>query len=144
MTLGLIVAILPFLGFPYEVDKWICTFAGFAIVAVLYFSKHGRIRREVNQHTEESVEREGGSPHALHTEHTEVEDHPRMHIEHKTIIDTLHRHDGGDTDTLVEKKMTVARRHKQKSEKPPAPEEATKQHVNQEDNIGSDQETERQ
>ena len=116
MLLGLLVAFLPYLGFPYEVDKWIWTFAGFAIVAILFFSKRSRIRREVNQHTEESVERENGRPRALHVERTEVEDRPRMHLERKTVVDTERRHEEDNTDTLVEKKMTVVRRRRQKSE----------------------------
>lgn len=116
MLLGLLVAFLPYLGFPYEVDKWIWTFAGFAVVAILFFSKRSRVRREVNQHTEESVETEGGRPRALHVERTEVEDRPRMHLERKTIVDTEHRHEDDNTDTMVEKKMTVVRRRRQKFE----------------------------
>ena len=116
MLLGLLVAFLPYLGFPYEVDKWIWTFAGFAIVTILFFSKRSRIRREVRQHTEESAEREGGRPRAQHVERTEVEDRPSMHLERKTIVDTERRHEDDNTDTLVEKKMTVVRRRRQKSE----------------------------
>ena len=116
MLLGLLVAFLPYLGFPYEVDKWIWTFAGFAIVTILFFSKRSRTRREVHQHTEQSEESEGGKPRALHIERTEVEDRPRMHLERKTIVDTERRHEDDNTDTLVEKKMTVVRRRRQKSE----------------------------
>ena len=116
MLLGLLVALLPNLGFPYEVDKWIWTFAGFAIVGILFFSKRGRIRREVNQHTEESAEKDGGRPRALHVERTEVEDRPRMHLERKTVVDTERRHEDDNTDTMVEKKITVVKRRRQKTE----------------------------
>lgn len=116
MLLGLLVAFLPYLGFPYEVDKWIWTFAGFAIVAILFFSKRSRVRREVHQLSEESEAKEGGKPRALHVERTEVEDRPRMHLERKTVVDTERRHEDDNTDTLVEKKMTVIRRRRQKPE----------------------------
>lgn len=116
MLLGLLVAFLPYLGFPYEVDKWIWTFAGFAIVAILFFSKRSRVKREVHQHSEESEEKEGGRPRALHVERTEVEDRPRMHLERKTVVDTERRHEDDNTDTLVEKKMTVIRRRRPKPE----------------------------
>lgn len=116
MLLGLLVAFLPYLGFPYEIDKWIWTFTGFAIVAILFFSKRSRVRREVSQHSEESGERENGRPHALHVERTEVEDRPRMHLERKTVVDTERRHEDDNTDTLVEKKITVVRRRRQKPE----------------------------
>lgn len=116
MLLGLLVAFLSYLGFPYDVDKWIWTFAGFAIVAILFFSKRSRVKLDINQHTEESVETEGGRPSTLYVERTEVEDRPRMHLERKTIVDTERRHEDDNTDTLVEKKMTVIRRRRQKPE----------------------------
>lgn len=114
MTLGLIVALLPFLGLPYELSRWVWTFAGFAIVVILFFSKRSRVRREVNQHSE--ISGEGDAPRALHVERMEIEDRPRMHLERKTVVDTMRRHEDANTDTLVEKKTTVVRRRRQKAD----------------------------
>ncbi len=108
MLLGFLVVLLPYIGLPYEYDKWLDTFAGFAIIVIVYFSKRSRVRREVTQEFEET-------PRALHVERTEVEDRPRMHLERKTVVDTERRHEAPNTDTLIEKKVTVVRRRRQKA-----------------------------
>ncbi len=109
MILGLLVAFLPYLGFPYEFDRWVWTFAGTAIVVILFFTQRSRVRREVTEQVETS-------PRSLHVERMEVEDRPRMHLERKTVVDSERRHEEPNTDTLVEKKVTVIRRRRQKTD----------------------------
>ena len=105
ITIGLLVALLPYLGFPQSVDKFIFTGLGLTIVFLLVLS-----RRERGHHAHAS-----DAPKILHVERTEVEDSPRMHIERTTTLDTeeVERSDG--EKIMTEKKTVVVRRRKRKS-----------------------------
>lgn len=85
----------------------------------MYFSfflaRRGKIHREAGIDA-------GESPRALHVERMEVEDRPLVHVERTTVMDTEHTSDIEDTETTVEKKVTVVRRRKKKTEQYPTSE----------------------
>lgn len=106
--LGLLTALLPYMGFPYDVNKWIWTLAGFTIVAILVVPlRRGRSHRTENEGSE-------ALPRSLHIERREVDDRAGVHIERETITDTERIDDSPNTDIVVEKQVTVMRRRKQK------------------------------
>ena len=108
IVIGLLVALLPYLGFPQDVDKFILTFLGLMLVFLLSFS-----RKHKTHKAEDTVPEE---PKVLHVERTEVEDSPRMHIERTTIEDTKREFDTTGAETVVEEKVTVVRRRKRRAD----------------------------
>lgn len=109
--LGLLTAILPYLGFPYDINKWIWTIAGFTIVFFLVVP----LRRKKMFSQEHAVdEQETKSPRSLHVERREVDDRAGVHIEREIVTDMEHSDDTAQSDIIVEKQVTVTRRRKQK------------------------------
>jgi membrane protein implicated in regulation of membrane protease activity len=102
--LGLVIAVLPYLGFPYDWQSIASTSIGLLIVSILMFSRRPR-RKE----TEFPQKEEG---RALHVERMEVVERPEMHVERETVIDTERTEGPRDTETTVEKKVTVVRRRR--------------------------------
>lgn len=116
IVLGLLVALLPYLGLPYVIFTPISTFAGLVIVSLLLLPRKGKARRfREGDEYEEYGAALRDEPRALHVERKEVEDRPEVHIERETVIDTKRTHESPDTDVLVEKQVTTMRRRKQKS-----------------------------
>jgi hypothetical protein len=105
--LGLLTALLPYMGFPYDINKWVWTVVGFTIVLLLAVP----LRRERIHARDGDV---GSVPRSLHVERREVDDRAGMHIERETITDTERIDDSPNTDIVVEKQVTVMRRRKQK------------------------------
>jgi hypothetical protein len=106
--LGLLTALLPYMGFPYDINKWVWTIVGFTITALLIVPlRRGRIRAQDGEDAEME-------PRSLHVERREVDDRAGMHIERETITDTERIDDSPHTDIVVEKQVTVMRRRKQK------------------------------
>jgi hypothetical protein len=109
ILLGFLTALLPYLGFPYDINKWIWTLAGFIIVILLVVPfRRGRVHREESEYSD-------AAPRSLHVERREVDDREGMHIERETITDTERIPDAPNTDIVVEKQVTVMRRRKQKN-----------------------------
>ena len=114
VLLGFIVAILPYLGFPYSIAHWIWTGSGVAIILLLTISKKGKSYHDgVREESEERPMKE--KPRSLHVERTEVEDYPRMHVERTTTRDTERVEETPNTETEIEKTVTVIRRKKSKN-----------------------------
>lgn len=114
ITLGLIVALLQYMGFPYSIARWIWTFCGVAIVLLLSISRKSSKVREAEKVTEET-------PRSLHVERTEVQDFPRVHIERSTVTDTEHIVESPGENTTVEKTVTVVRKRRRKEQQEEIP-----------------------
>lgn len=108
ISLGLLIAFLPYLGFPHSWQAIISTVAGLIIVTLLLFSRRGKVRRGLvvspDQHDDESK--------ALHVEHVEIEDRPEVHVEREVVIDSAALSSEEGVKTTVEKKVTVERRRR--------------------------------
>lgn len=111
IVLGLITALLPYIGFPYDINKWIWTITGFTTVIFLIVPmRRSKMHyRGVEQETD--VE---STPRSLHVERREVNDRGGVHIEREIVTDTAETIDSSNTDITVEKQVTVTRRRKQK------------------------------
>lgn len=109
IVIGLLVALLPYLGFPQSIDKFIFTGLGFAMVFLLTLA-----RRDRAQQSHEGASPD--SPKILHVERTEIEDSQRMHIERVTTLDTEEVESRDGEKTMTEKKVTVVRRRKRKND----------------------------
>ena len=105
IALGVIVTLLPYLGFPSSVDTVISTAAGLLIIFFLTIGRRVKPRHEVSENITEA-------PHRLHVERTEVDDAPQMHIEKQTIVDTEEIEESPDVETTIEKKTTVTRKRR--------------------------------
>jgi hypothetical protein len=117
IALGLVVAVLPYLGFPEKWDAGISTIAGVIIVLLVLISRrrtHGRFADESSTQSMTDFSAGTLSPRALHVEHSEVEDRPSMHIERDTVVDTERKEESPDIETTIEKKVTVVRRRRKK------------------------------
>lgn len=121
--LGLLVALLPYLGFPYDYNKWVWTAAGFLIVFLVLLPRTPKIKRFEERLDEMSKFSRGDDegrevPRSLHVERSETEDTGGVHIERQTIVDRKHTEGppsgmgGPVSDTLVERKISVVRRRK--------------------------------
>lgn len=108
ITLGLVVAVLPYAGIPYSIAHWVYTFSGFSVVFLLTVSKKERGRSDAR--------RDEDAPRSLHVERTEVEDYPRVHIERSITTDTERVEETPNTETEIEKTITVVRRKKRKND----------------------------
>lgn len=107
--LGVVVTLLPYLGFPSSVDTVIYTTAGLLIIFLLTIGRRVRPHHEVSENVTEA-------PHRLHVERTEVDDAPLMHIEKQTIVDTEEIEESPDVETTIEKKTTVTRKRRRPSD----------------------------
>ena len=87
MSLGFLVAILPYLGFPYDVNKWIWTLSGLLIIFLLYFSQKGRFSYVTPMESGE-WKGEDEAPRELDVVRHKKTHHPEMHIESPLIIET--------------------------------------------------------
>lgn len=121
--LGLLVALLPYLGFPYEYNKWVWTTAGFFIVFLVLLPRTSKMRRLEERLDEMSKslrgnEKENDMPRSLHVERREAEDRAGMRIERQTILDTQHTSASPTSDMLVEQKVSVVRRRKKVNNTP--------------------------
>jgi hypothetical protein len=73
---GSVVAILPYVGIPYDVTKWIWTVLGLFIVFLLFFSQKGKLH-----YIPYSLEDDENSMRELPVRHQKDESVPHMHIE---------------------------------------------------------------
>lgn len=136
--LGLLVALLPYLGFPYDYNKWIWTTAGFLIVFLLLLPRTPKIRKLEDRldemshlsRTPPSGTDESEAPRSLHVERRETEDRGGVHIERQTTVDTKRTEKTPSpagsaysdvTDTIVERKVSVVRRRKKSDNGTPPP-----------------------
>lgn len=111
------MALLPYLGFPYDYNKWVWTTAGFLIVFLVLLPRTPKIRRIEDRFDQMSKlsrgdEEESETPRSLHVERRETEDKAGVRIERETIVDTKRTEESPTSDTLVERKVSVVRRRK--------------------------------
>lgn len=111
MFLGLLVSFLPYLGFPYEWNRFVWTIAGLLIFFVVFFSRKGGV---VPSLLREALHMQGAS-RALHVERSEVGISPEVYIEREVTIDTTPENDTEMFETVTEKKITVKRKHRKNS-----------------------------
>lgn len=131
--LGLLVALLPYLGFPYDYNKWVWTTAGFLIVFLVLLPRTPKTRRlderfDTMSRSSRISQEDGGESEpqrSLHVERRETEDRGGVRIEREAIVDTKHIEESlppvsPDTiDTVVERKVSVVRRRKKAGSTPP-------------------------
>lgn len=87
ISLGLLVAVLPYLGFPYDVNKWVWTLTGLLIVFLLYFSQKGKF--SYGPYTNDEYKKdESETPRELGVVHHKKSHHQEMHIESPLIMET--------------------------------------------------------
>lgn len=117
IVLGLLVAAIPYLGFPQAWDTVLFTAIGFSIMLLVFMSRRSSRRREgeeLSVQDERETASEEEAPRALHVEHTEVEERPNVHIERETMVDTACVAESPDTETTIEQQVTVTRRRRKK------------------------------
>ena len=105
IALGLLVMLLPYLGFPSSIDTVLYTASGLMIIFLLTFGRKVKPHHEVRENVTEA-------PHRLHVERIEVDDAPQVHIEKETIVDTEEIAESPDVETTIEKKTTVTRKRR--------------------------------
>lgn len=116
MTLGFIVAVLPYIGIPYDITKWIWTLIGLAIVFLLFFSQKGKLHYVPYSLDEEEDEQKGEEVvRELHVLRHEEEDRPEMHIEKDIVTDISRDAHGGEEVKVTETKVTTMHKRKKKS-----------------------------
>ncbi len=122
ISLGVLIAALPYLGLPSWIDTTLYTLSGLTIVFLLTIWKRGGREHKVTEEKSEIVPRKKGEPRALHVKRREVENYPEMHVEKETTfgklsastLDTEHIEESLDEDAIVEKKITVTHTKKRK------------------------------
>lgn len=102
IVIGFAILIDPYLGFPAEIDKFILSGLGLLVILLLTVSKRGRIHHD--------------QPKVLHVERTLVEDSPEVHIERNIVEDTEEIAGSFGDETTIEKKVSVTRRRKKRSD----------------------------
>ena len=108
ISLALLVALLPYLGFPHSWQAAISTIAGFIIAIVLLFARPHRIPQSTSSSTEHST----AEGKALHVERMEVVERPELYVERETVIDTELVNRSNETETVIEKKTVTTRRRR--------------------------------
>ncbi len=112
IVLGLLIAVLPYLGLPYDWQMTTSTVVGLLIVTILMFSRRPR-RIPENPAPPQEEER------VIHVERMEVIERPEVHVEREIVIDAERLPEMRNEETTVEKKVTVIRRRKKKIAPPP-------------------------
>src|SRR3989344_8430367 len=117
--LGILIAILPYLGFPSWFNAAVYTLAGLGIVFLLTLFQKIRTRWEAKVGGDGTPPRPERDPRVLHVTRKEVEEYPYLHVEKETTLDlpvqsqtqagTKHILESPDEDTTIEKKVTVVR-----------------------------------
>lgn len=107
ITLGVIIAILPHLGFPSTFDTFVYTFSGLIIVFLLAAPESWVAYTNVKSER-------GIRPHSIHITHSEVKQYPDGEIEREVTVDKEFA-ESPDEDTTVEKKTTIVHARKRRS-----------------------------
>ena len=103
MLLGLLVAFLPYAGFPYEWNRFVWTITGLLIFFFVFFSRRGRV---VPTSIKEALHQMEKGARALHVERREVEDRPEVHIEIETTLDSTLVSGVTQVETITSTKTT--------------------------------------
>ena len=102
MFLGLLVAFLPYAGFPYDWNRFVWTTAGLLIFFLVFFS---RKRVATSLPLREVFHMQNGT-RSLHVERREVEDRPEVHIETETTLDSTPVSGVTQVETITSTKTT--------------------------------------
>lgn len=102
MFLGLLVAFLPYAGFPYDWNRFVWTTAGLLIFFLVFFS---RKRVAAPSSLREVFHMQNGT-RSLHVERREVEDRPEVHIETETTLDSTPVSGVTQVETVTSTKTT--------------------------------------
>ena len=103
MFLGLLVAFLPYAGFPYEWNRFVWTITGLLIFFLVFFSRKGKV---VSSSIKEALHQMEKGARALHVERREVEDRPEVHIETETTHDLTPVNEVTQVETITSAKTT--------------------------------------
>ncbi len=109
ISLGLLITLLPYLGFPAAVDTVILTTSGLMIIFLLMFGRKIRVHHDVSENMTEP-------PHRLHVKRLDADDTPQVHVERKTIVDIEEINETPHATTTVEKMTTVTRRKRRSTD----------------------------
>ena len=116
MFLGFIVAILPYIGLPYDFTKWVWTIIGLVVVFLLFFSQKGKLHYIPYSLEDDAVAHE--KPRELEVRRHEKENRPEVHIEKETTTDTIIDDESEREIKVEETKITTIRKRKRKSHEP--------------------------
>ncbi len=116
MFLGFLVAILPYIGLPYDFTKWVWTIIGLVIVFLLFFSQKGKLHYIPYSLEDDSFTAE--QPRELAVQRHEKEDRPEVHIEKEITTDTIIGSENDREVKIEETKVTTIRRRKKKTPEP--------------------------
>ena len=112
MLLGFVVAILPYVGLPYDFTKWVWTILGLVIVFLLFFSQRGKLHYIPYSLEDDAFTAE--TPRELEVQRHEKEDRPEVHIEKEITTDTVIDSEGEREVQVEETKVTTIRTRKKK------------------------------
>jgi hypothetical protein len=115
MSVGFLVAVLPYVGLPYDVTKWIWTFAGLFLMVLIFFVQHPKRRESVVILDEPTIEE---TPRELDVVRHEDTLRPEMHVERTIVVERTSMEDGDEVTTL-ETNVTKAKRKRRKTDHVP-------------------------
>jgi hypothetical protein len=113
MILGFVVAILPYVGIPYDVTKWMWTGIGLMIMFLLFFSQRGKLHYIPYDLEEDEPQIKKESPREISVTHDVREERPEVHVEKTVVVETLATPFEQKT-TTEEVKVTTVKKRKQK------------------------------
>jgi len=127
MTLGLFVALLPYLGIPRGVDTVLYTSSGLIIFFLLVLFKKHRVHaytevrgKRADKVGEEVVQLAGGEistqERELFVTRTSEEHSPHVTVSETVVTETATINETPTTETLVEKKVTVRSNRKKQAD----------------------------
>ncbi len=115
LGLGFFVALLPHIGLPSSWYSAISSVSGLAIVFLLILTRRPAFRASEGSANSSEIS-SSNRPESLHVERKETEDRRDVHVEREIVVDTERITQTPTTEVVVEKKVTVERRRRKKSE----------------------------
>ncbi len=106
MILGLLVSFLPYLGFPYEWNRFVWTTAGLLIFFMVFFSRRGAA---VSSSLKDVFHMQNDT-RSLHVERYTEKDRPLVYIEREVTVDTIPEHVTDELVMTTEKSVVVKRK----------------------------------
>ncbi len=113
MLLGFIVAVLPYVGLPYDFTKWVWTILGLVIVFLLFLSQKWKLHY-IPYALEENEDNEQEEVRELSVLRHEKIDRPEVHIEKEIVTDTIVDSHGAHEVSVEETKVTTVRQKRKK------------------------------
>ena len=112
MLLGLLVAFLPYLGFPYEWNRFVWTTAGLLVFFMVFFSRRGV---SVSSSIKEVFHMQNDT-RSLHVERHTVKDGPLVPIEREVTVDTTAENETDELVMTTEKSVAIKRKSRKQQD----------------------------